>query len=103
MHLEFGRLALFKDQAPVRRELSVDDQGREVQEAYRDSRLCHVVEVLGQDNLVDEELEFEEVFARFTSVASRLGSVQLGLNLGKFRCHLCCHICAFDLNLNIYF
>ena len=72
MHLKLSRLALFKDQAPIVCELAVDDQGREVQKAYRDGRLLHVEEVFGQDNLVDEELELEEVFSWF---AGRLRSV----------------------------
>ncbi len=55
----------------------MDYQGWEVQEAHGNSGTKHIEEVFGQCNLVDEKLELEEVFTRFTHIMLHIRSFRL--------------------------
>ena len=64
MHLETGCFTFGKSHAPILGELTVNDQCREVQKANGHSRTVHIEKVFCESELVNEELEFKEVFAR---------------------------------------
>lgn len=66
MHLETCCFTFDKSYTPILGELTVNNQRREVQEAYGHSRTVHIEKVFSKSELVNEELEFKEIFARLS-------------------------------------
>ena len=75
MHPEVGTLSFAKYKSAIGQELSVHYQSWEVKEADCNGRSQYVVKVFRQGHLMDEKLEFKEVFARLTDISLHFGGL----------------------------